>query len=294
MRMSKKTVGRFLVAASLCTASVQAQPLGSEEQDDFVDEEAEPAEELVQKTDAEDELSGPPEPDPLAAEEEEWPDLQLFVGARYRMLVVPQALIQAFGVDGGKDFLLHGVGVELGISQKNFELVFSPWFVDYGFDDVPFKGVNDNHESWEFIQSNLKALYLTVDLLWRFNFSRSVSWTLGGGAGIGLVLGDLTRTEAYWGEGTSPTSPRDPHANLQRCPNPPVSAVAPALNGGVPNQQECPADGSYGKQDPWPVYPWVSVQTGVRYQPVRNFIGRLDLGVSTSGLWVGLGADYGL
>jgi hypothetical protein len=33
---------------------------------------------------------------------------------------------------------------------------------------------------------------------------------------------------------------------------------------------------------------------GVRYQPIKQFIGRLDLGVGSSGFWLGLGADYGI
>jgi len=42
------------------------------------------------------------------------------------------------------------------------------------------------------------------------------------------------------------------------------------------------------------LFPWLVVQTGLRYKPHRNFVGRLDLGFGTSGFFFGLGADYGL
>jgi hypothetical protein len=42
------------------------------------------------------------------------------------------------------------------------------------------------------------------------------------------------------------------------------------------------------------VFPWLALQTGIRYKPHRNFAARLDLGVGTSGFFFGLGADYGL
>ena len=42
------------------------------------------------------------------------------------------------------------------------------------------------------------------------------------------------------------------------------------------------------------VFPWLTLQTGFRYKPSRNFVGRLDLGFGTSGFFFGVGADYGL
>ena len=42
------------------------------------------------------------------------------------------------------------------------------------------------------------------------------------------------------------------------------------------------------------IFPWLVLQTGLRYKPHRNFVARLDAGFGTSGFFLGLGADYGL
>ena len=39
------------------------------------------------------------------------------------------------------------------------------------------------------------------------------------------------------------------------------------------------------------VFPWLAVQTGLRYKPHRNVVFRLDLGVGTSAFFFGLGAE---
>jgi hypothetical protein len=68
---------------------------------------------------------------------------------------------------------------------------------------------------------------------------------------------------------------------------------------GSPNAIECPADGNYnivqGTSSPhWPVYPWLNFQMGLRYQPVDEFVAHFDVGLGSSGFWLGLGADYSL
>lgn len=277
--LSRLSLALFLAAPQVFAQEAESgEPAASTSELD--DDEAV---ELDQKTDAEDELSGPQTP-PAALEEEtdEIPSIQYLIGARYRMILAPKFLINAFGVDGGTDIVLHGVGPQFGIANKNFEIILSPWYADYGMSQTPFKGPTDGHDSWELVTSNLKTIYLTADFLWRFNVAKKLDWTVGVSGGVGIVFGELIRYEAYWTNGRSPTNPGDPYVDLAQCGGP--------LN---PNA-ECDVDGSYGSEPFWPVYPWLSFQTGLRYQPVKEFIGRLDLGVGSSGFWLGLGADFGL
>jgi hypothetical protein len=42
------------------------------------------------------------------------------------------------------------------------------------------------------------------------------------------------------------------------------------------------------------VYPWLNFQIGIKYQPVDEFVARFELGLGSSGFWMGLGADYAL
>ncbi len=147
-------------------------------------------------------------------------------------------------------------------------------------DETPFKGKNDGDEAWELIESNLKIFYLSVDFDRRMKLTKSLDFTLGGGAGVGFVLGELNRQEAYK---TVPGAVTDPYTQLSPC-----------LGPGNPDLVQCPADGEYGASDKWPLYPWLTAQVGLRYQPHENFIGRLLVGIGSTGVWFGLGADYGL
>ena len=43
------------------------------------------------------------------------------------------------------------------------------------------------------------------------------------------------------------------------------------------------------------LFPWIAVpQIGLRFKPIKQFVGRLGIGFSLTGFWFGLSADYGL
>lgn len=220
-------------------------------------------------------------------------ELQFAVGVRSRLLVVPKFLINAFKVEGGQDIVIGGIGAEGGIAKGNFEGLLGIWYAGYKAGPMPFKGPTDGPEAWEIIQSNLGMLYLTADLLFRGEIARGWHWYFGGGAGLGIVTGNLQRQEAYWVAPASPQFPGDPYTQLAPCPG----------TGGPPDPNQCPLgptddnryDFTTGQTSPvWPVYPWLTMQMGARYQPTKHLITRLDLGVGSSGFWLGLAVDYGL
>lgn len=236
---------------------------------------------------------GSPAPEAYEADGERKPDgsTQLLMGVRYRALVTPKFLINMFGVDGGRTVLLHGVGPEIGgyfgKTADGFMVLFSPWYVGYGLDETPFKGKKDDDTAWEIIESRMKVWYLSVDAMWDHKLIDRLSVNVGIGAGLGLVTGKLYRNEAYQTpDGMDPDIDADkdwPDLNYCEGPGDPI--------GGA---EQCPQDGDYGSADRWPVYPWLNFQTGLRYQPVDEFVGRLDIGLGSSGFWIGLGADYSL
>lgn len=210
----------------------------------------------------------------------------LFVGARYRGIVFPKFMLNLFA-DGGRSAYVSGIGPELGIRKDNFETILSAWVGFYGLGETPFKGKNDDELAWEIIESNLKVLYLTSDFLWSEPVSSELAINYGVGVGLGFVFGNLFRTQAYpEGDGEIPD-------NLRKC-----------TRQGVPDPVWCDdANEHYGgfTEPSWfgggskPVlFPWLALQTGLRYKPHKNFVARLDLGFGTSGFFFGLGADYGL
>ena len=218
-------------------------------------------------------------------------DVQLLIGARYRMMVLPKGLMNMFGVDGGRTVVRSGVGGEVGgyfgKSADGFLVMGSVWWLGYGLKPTAFKGKNDDQTAWEIIESTMGAVFLTVDTMWDHKITDGLSFNVGAGFGLGIVTGKLYRSEAYTNN-YNPDLPADNGwPNLSYCRD---ASGNPGPNGTV----ECPNDGNYGQSNKWPVYPWINFQVGLRYQPVDWFVGRFDMGLGSSGIWFGLGADYSL
>ncbi len=212
----------------------------------------------------------------------------VLIGLRHRLLVVPKWLINSFGLDGGKTFVTHGFGGEaggyFGKAGTGFMVLGSVWYAPYHLKDVVWKKKKDDDSQWEVIDSNLNGLYITVDAAWDFRLVQRLSLNVGMGVGIGVVTGKLYLNETYVDLGPNPDYPANgDHPALTRCAGP-----------AAPDGARCPSDGDYGESERWPVYPWLNVQMGLRYQVVDEFAARLDLGVGSSGFWVGIGADYSL
>jgi hypothetical protein len=209
------------------------------------------------------------------------------VGLRYRAVIVPKFMINLFG-DGGKTVLAHGIGPEFTIRKNAFEYNFSAWFASYAMDPTPFKGKSDGADAWEIVESKIKVLYLTADFMWSQDLAPEFAFNYGVGAGFGFVWGDLRRTQAYRGPGGNDST----GAGYLPCaaPNNP-SAQCGNDNNHYGNYTE-PSWANGGSKPV--IFPWLTLQTGLRWKPHRNFIGRLDAGFGTSGFFLGLGADYGL
>lgn len=216
-----------------------------------------------------------------------------FVGARYRGIIVPKFMQNLFA-DGGRTVYVHAFGPEFAIRKDGFEYNLSPWLALYSMKDTPFKGSSDGIDAWEIIRAKIQVLYLTSDFMWSHEFTPEFALNYGVGAGFGIVFGDLFRTQAYPRNG----SPDDP-ASYVKCNAPgdpgPINGVD--FCSAVDNKDHY---GGYTEKS-WAnggskplLFPWLALQTGLRFKIARNFASRLDLGFGTSGFFFGLGADYGL
>ena len=210
------------------------------------------------------------------------------VGLRYRAIIVPKFMINLFG-DGGKTVVAQGFGPEFTIRKNAFEYNLSAWFASYAMDQTPFKAKSDGADAWELVESKIKILYLTADFMWSQDIAPEFAFNYGVGAGFGFVWGDLKRTQAYPGAGANSST---------------GAGYKPCIAPGNPDAGFCGTDNDHygGYTEPsWAnggskpvIFPWLTLQTGLRYKPHRNFIARLDAGFGTSGFFLGLGADYGL
>ncbi len=220
-----------------------------------------------------------------------------FVGARFRYVLIPKFYMGLFG-DGGTTVGVPAFGPELTIRKNGFEYVFSAMYASYAMDPTPFKAKSDGNESWEIVNTNLKALYLMSDFLWSSELSPKFAINYGAGFGLGIVLGgDIRRQQAQPGPGGSASDP----ASYVPCP---ANAAGTGPGQGA-NGAFCGTDnnhyGSYSEPS-WAdggskpiVFPWLSLQTGFRWKPVRQFAARFDIGWNLlNGPFVGLAANYGL
>jgi hypothetical protein len=209
------------------------------------------------------------------------------LGLRYRGIYIPQTAVNWF-VDGGDSVYVSGFGPEFSIRDGDVEYILSAWVALYDMSPVAIKGSNDEELAWEIVESDITALYLTADYHWHARLANQLELSYGGGAGLGLLLGDLYRTQATLRPGGAPGNPDD-------------FVVCPARNSNDPycddvnDHYEGYSEPSWFSGGSKPViFPWLTGQVGLRYQPHEKLVTRLDVGLGTSGLFFGIGADYSL
>jgi hypothetical protein len=220
-----------------------------------------------------------------------------FVGLRYRLLWIPGAVMGLFG-EGGETVFVHNFGPEFTVRRDGFEYSFAATYSPYHMGDGPtsanqvaFKAPEDPETAWEVVTSEIKIIYLTADFNWSHPFNDEVSLTYGGGAGIGFVFGNLYRTQAYKENG-----------KYLPCPGPPTPTSPPnQIEYCAPEPDDDPQHYPGYTEPSWAnggskpiIFPWIALQTGIRWKPHRNFVTRAEIGVGLGQFWVGVGADYGL
>jgi hypothetical protein len=222
----------------------------------------------------------------------------MFMGVRYRNVMIPQ-FVQNLFADGGKGLYAHTPGLEFAIRRDKFEYQLFAMLGLYHLDDVPFKGKSDDNDAWEIIDANYNILFLGADFMWSTDdFSPGLSLTYGAGVGLGVVFGDLGRVQAY---------PADANGNLNPALAGDPGAYRRCDGVGRPSVAFCQGTGDgadhYGDfvEPTWAdggssplIFPWMAANFGLRYKAHKNFVGRVELGLMPTGAFVGIGADYGL
>lgn len=213
-----------------------------------------------------------------------------FIGLRMRLAYVPKFMFSLFAADGGKGVFSPSIGIEYASRRGNFEWV--PWlaYASYAMGDVAVKAKTDPDDAYEIVNSTMKSITGGVDAIWSFPIHpKGLSFTLGGGVGVGVVFGNLYRTQAYPKDG----NPSD------------VGSYVKCTGPGQPHPYCGNDNNHYGDyQEPsWfdggskpVVFPWIAIpQIGLRYKPHRRFVMRFDTGLSIPGpFFFGLSGQYGI
>ena len=224
----------------------------------------------------------------------------LFVGLRYRGTIIPQFMQNIF-VDEGKTVYSNTIGAELDIRKDGFSLIPALSYQELGTGDILFKEKNskDIAGNYNLVNSSMKVIYATADLLWSTKISKNVEFEYGAGFGVGFVLGDLvTNWVKYDTSGNAPLR-NDAGQGFTKC-----TAVEPAGTGcNKADHQNSENDKVNNYVEPsWfsggsrpALFPWIALpQIGLRFKPIKQFVGRLGLGFSLTGFWFGLSGQYGL
>jgi hypothetical protein len=221
-----------------------------------------------------------------------------FVGMRYRGNIIPAFMLHMF-VDEGRTIYTNMFGVEFEIRKDNFSLIPALSYHELGTDDILFrqKNTKDEPQNYSVVNSSMKVVYASVDLLWSAKISKNFDFEYGAGFGLGAVFGDLQNNWVQLDTNGPLAGSNGNH--YSRCP-----AVGPPQTGcNRVDHQNSDVDkvGSYtepswfgGGSKPV-VFPWISVpQLGLRYKPIKNFVARLGVGFALTGFWFGLSGQYGL
>lgn len=221
----------------------------------------------------------------------------LFIGARYRGNIIPKFMLNLF-VDEGATIYSNTIAAELDMRKDGFSLIPALGYTEYGTDDILFKqkGEKDIPGNYSFVNSSMKAIYATVDLLWSAKISKNFEFEYGAGFGLGAIFGDLANNWVY-------ADPNGPLAgsNGQHYSKCQTGGTQPGCNAAEHKNSDTLKVGNYtepswfsGGSKPV-VFPWISIpQIGLRYKPVKNFVARLGMGFALTGFWFGLNGEYGL
>lgn len=221
--------------------------------------------------DAEAFLAGDEEGPLIEAPEEEegigWdepPEMRFWmVGARWRMIMVPDWLLDAFmdfpanGIQPPSVTINQAAGIEFTTRKNRFSITGAVWWAGYN-SNVFIANEAGTTGDPEYIESSINLLMFTVDFVHSYMFNDWIGITYGAGLGLGVKLaGGLERNEAYRDEG-----------EFARCER----GTADSL---------CESDGYYNENDPnvWPVYPWINILLGIRFKVFRHLEINVDGGV---------------
>ncbi len=238
-----------------------------------------------------------------------------YIGLRYRGTIIPSFLEHLFVNDGGTVYS-NTFGAEIDFRKDGKSTILWLQYTEYGFGDTLFfqKGQTDEPNNYSIVSSTLKGIYVGLDELWSAPIANHVDFDYGFGLGLGAIFGTLTNDWVYGGDAT--TAKGVPGAiqgsngfYYAKCGD--IHSGPPLVqNGNTLNYSSCDPQahsnasvakvGNYAEKN-WfqggavpVVFPYVGGNLGIRYKPIRQLQTRLGLGISLTGFWFGISADYGI
>lgn len=246
-------------------------------------------------------------------------------GFSYRHAWVPARVVELFVGQAPRGIDIPSYQFEIDRRRNGTDVIMTLSYSDFSFVG-PFRGRGDGLDETEMIHSSLRSVAASASMLWSSNFSDVFALQYGFDAGLGVMFGDVIRTEAYPSDGGPHT-----HDGYAPC----VGPTAPGVGGsaqsadafdsgryaapfdtvgsfcGAPNDTNpaggyTDADGHKGEHygvrahnllhgGSVPFFSWrLAPRLSLRIKPIRQIVMRFDVGFDLgSGVFLGAGLHYG-
>jgi hypothetical protein len=212
-----------------------------------------------------------------------------WVGAYLDGVVVPSFLLNIFLAESPTVFNASFGATITHRNADGFSWVLGLGYAGYAFDG-PFRAKGDPEEDTEYLDSGLGFLHARGMLLWSSNITQNLAFEYGVGIQIGVVLGELTRSEAY----------RDASGNYQACSGPGVPDLLfceQTTPLGLATNKYDEEGAHYGVKEERvpPVAAALMIPAlALRYQPMDQLAIKLEASFGLMQFSFGLSASYGL
>jgi hypothetical protein len=181
-------------------------------------------------------------------------------------------------------------------SKDGMSILIGLGYTGYSFDG-PFRIKGDPDQDTEYVQSTLGLLHLRGELLWSTPIVQDkLSFDYGVGLDVGVVLGQMLRTEAYRENGNGPFRPCTGPLN----PPTPAGLAGPycelPASGGLTdgyNQHGAQYHVVEKRVPPVALVPMLPV-LALRYTPLRELAFKLHAAFGLLQFAVGVSAEYGV
>ena len=244
-----------------------------------------------------------PEPEAEPAPDEATPTTPptWWFGAQLNDTFVPSFMLSMF-LDEPPSIGNLGFGVTATHrSADGLSLVLGLGYVGYGFEGT-LRAIDDPEEDTEWVTSKLGFVHVTGAILWSMDFGQMFAFEYGLGLDVGIVTGDLTRSEAVrvvpGGAFSECIGPRNPGT---LAPSGKPYCEFPSTNGVLDPTKATNTADELGEQyhvkstsiPPVMAFPALP-QLALRFSPHRNIAIKLEAAYGIFQFKVGVSAAYGL
>jgi hypothetical protein len=211
-----------------------------------------------------------------------------WVGPYLEGIVVPSFLLKLFLAASPTVFNASYGATITHRNPDGFSWVLGLGYAGYGFDG-PFRAKGDPELDTEYLNSSLGLLNVRGMLLWSADISSKLSFEYGVGIQLGVVLGEMRRTEAYKTLGGE-------YAACAGVATPDLMYCEPTTNGQESNLYNEEGAHYHVKEERVPPVAAALMipALGLRYTPVNNIAIKVEAAFGLLQFSFGISASYGI